>query len=58
MSVQEQIKRVTAPDIRARKGGYFKEPARVEHLKKDADFDALRKRSDFLKLLAELTAKP
>jgi hypothetical protein len=34
--------------------GYFKEAARVEKLKKDADLDPLRGRPDFQKLLTEL----
>jgi serine/threonine-protein kinase len=34
--------------------GYFKLPAKVEHLKKDKDLDPLRARADFKKLLAEL----
>jgi serine/threonine protein kinase len=41
---------------RARDGGYFKDRQRVEHLKKDADLDPLRKREDFAKFVAELEA--
>jgi hypothetical protein len=34
--------------------GHFKDPARVEHLKKDSDLDPLRTREDYKKLLANL----
>ena len=37
--------------------GFFKNPARVIHLKKDPDFDFLRGREDFKKLIAELEAR-
>jgi hypothetical protein len=45
---------------RARAAGYFKNPARVEHLKRDADLAPLRPREDFQKFVAELEtpAKP
>jgi tetratricopeptide (TPR) repeat protein len=38
--------------------GYFKETAKIEHMKKDTDLDPLRQRDDFKKLLADLEAKP
>jgi hypothetical protein len=38
----------------ARIGGFFQDPGRVEHMKKDADLDALRSRDDFKKLLADV----
>jgi tetratricopeptide (TPR) repeat protein len=37
--------------------GYFKDPARVEHLKKDTDLEPLRSRADYQQLLAELEGK-
>jgi serine/threonine protein kinase/tetratricopeptide (TPR) repeat protein len=41
---------------RAQAGGFFKDPAKVAHLKKDTDLDPLRPREDFQKLIAELEA--
>jgi serine/threonine protein kinase/Flp pilus assembly protein TadD len=40
----------------AREKGYFNAPARVEHLKKDADLDSLHGRADYQALLAEIAA--
>jgi hypothetical protein len=37
--------------------GCFKDPARVEHLKKDTDLEPLRSRADSQQLLAELQKK-
>jgi hypothetical protein len=42
----------------ARTQGLFREPARVERLKKDPDLAALRRRDGFKKLLAELERAP
>jgi hypothetical protein len=39
---------------KAQATGYFKERARVEHLKQDTDLDALRARPDYQKLVREL----
>jgi hypothetical protein len=41
----------------AQAAGFFKDPAKIEHLKKDADLDPLRSRDDFKKLLKELEEK-
>jgi serine/threonine protein kinase/tetratricopeptide (TPR) repeat protein len=41
---------------RAQTAGYFKDRAKVEHLKKDTDLDVLRSREDFKKFVAELEA--
>ena len=41
---------------RAQGAGFFKDRQRVDHVKKDADIDALRPRDDFQKLVAELEA--
>jgi serine/threonine protein kinase len=40
----------------AQEKGYFNAPARVEHMKKDADLESLRGRTDFQELLAEIAA--
>jgi hypothetical protein len=37
--------------------GYFKDPARVEHLTKDRDLGPLRSRADYQQLLADLQGK-
>jgi serine/threonine protein kinase len=37
--------------------GYFKDPTKIDHLKKDNDISALRPRDDFKKLLADLETK-
>jgi serine/threonine protein kinase/tetratricopeptide (TPR) repeat protein len=39
---------------RAQAAGFFRQPGKVAHMKKDTDLDALRQRADFKKLLAEL----
>ena len=39
---------------KARTTGFFKDRAKVEHLKEDTDLDPLRFRSDFRQLLADL----
>jgi serine/threonine protein kinase/tetratricopeptide (TPR) repeat protein len=41
---------------RARAAGFFKDPAKVAHLKQDTDFAPLRPRDDFQKFVAELEA--
>jgi hypothetical protein len=41
---------------RAQAAGFFKDRRRVEHLKKDADLEALRPREEFKKFVAELEA--
>jgi tetratricopeptide (TPR) repeat protein len=41
---------------RAQTAGYFKDRAKVEHLKKDTDLDGLRTREQFKKFVAELEA--
>ena len=41
---------------RAQAAGFLKDRRRVEHIKQVADFDALRPRDDFQKLIAELEA--
>ena len=45
---------------RAQAAGFFKDPAKVAHLKQDTDFAPLRPREDFQKFVAELeaSAKP
>jgi serine/threonine protein kinase/tetratricopeptide (TPR) repeat protein len=43
---------------RAQTAGFFKDRAKVEYLKKDADLDSLRSREDFQKFVAELEAAP
>lgn len=42
---------------RARQEGYFKQPQVVEHMKKDADLEALRQTAEYRKFLAEVEAK-
>jgi serine/threonine-protein kinase len=42
---------------RARTAGRFQDPAQVENLNKDPDFEPLRSRPEFQKLLGELTGK-
>ncbi len=39
---------------KARASGHFRDPAQIEHLKKDPDLDPLRTRQDYKTLLAEL----
>ena len=46
--------RAVALLCQAHKAGYFKEQARVAHLKKDGDLRALRGRPDYQALLKEL----
>jgi hypothetical protein len=41
---------------RARAAGFFKDPAKVAHLKQDTDLAPLRPREDFQKFVAELEA--
>jgi tetratricopeptide (TPR) repeat protein len=41
---------------RAQSAGFFKDRAKVEHLKKDTDLDVLRSREDFKKFVTELEA--
>jgi serine/threonine-protein kinase len=43
---------------KAQDAGYFKNPAKIAHMKKDNDLDPLRPRDDFKKFLAELETKP
>ncbi len=43
---------------RAQGVGYFRDPARLARMNASKDFDAVRGREDFKKLLAELEAKP
>jgi serine/threonine-protein kinase len=43
---------------RAHAGGYYQVPARVLRLQTNADFDPLRQREDFRKLLAEVAGPP
>jgi hypothetical protein len=43
---------------RIQKQGYFKDPTRIEEMKKDVDLEALRERDDFQELQKELEKKP
>jgi hypothetical protein len=42
---------------KAKAAGYFQDPKRVEHFRKDGDFGGVRTHPAFVKFLAEL-AKP
>ena len=39
---------------RAQDAGFFRQPEKVEHMKRDADLDTLRQREDYRKLLTQL----
>jgi hypothetical protein len=41
---------------RAQTAGFFKDRLKMEQLKRDADLDSLRSRSDFTKFVAEVEA--
>jgi tetratricopeptide (TPR) repeat protein len=58
LRVEQHAGRAVELLVKAQAAGYFQVPARVEHLKKDKDFDSLRDREDFKKLLAELEDLP
>jgi serine/threonine-protein kinase len=52
--IEDYARRAGALLAQAQAAGFFKSPARIDHLKKDPDLDSLRMRADYQRLLSEL----